>query len=59
MWTLELFSKIYSATKSKGILVTYCAKGEIKRILRTAGFEVESLKGPPGKREMIRAINLS
>lgn len=58
MWTEEVFSKIYSATQPNGILVTYCAKGEVKRTLKKVGFTVESLKGPPGKREMIRAIKL-
>ena len=38
-----------------GIMVTYCAKGEVKRNLKQCGFLVESLPGPPGKREMIRA----
>ncbi len=54
MWTEELFSKIFSATNSNGILVTYCAKGEVKRTLKKVGFTVESIPGPPGKREMIR-----
>ncbi len=58
LWTEEVFSKIYAATKPTGILVTYCAKGEVKRTLKKVGFTVESLQGPPGKREMIRAINL-
>lgn len=55
MWTEDLFEKIYSALKPGGILVTYCAKGQVKRDLKAAGFEVENLPGPPGKREMIRA----
>ena len=55
MWTEELFSKLFSALKPEGVLVTYCAKGEVKRILKRVGFDVESLKGPPGKREMVRA----
>jgi len=59
LWTEEVFSKIYSATKPGGVLVTYCAKGEVKRVLKRSGFEVESLQGPPGKREMIRAIKKS
>jgi tRNA U34 5-methylaminomethyl-2-thiouridine-forming methyltransferase MnmC len=41
-----------------GVLVTYCAKGQVKRDLKTAGFKVETLPGPPGKREMTRAIKL-
>jgi tRNA U34 5-methylaminomethyl-2-thiouridine-forming methyltransferase MnmC len=55
LWTKEVFLKIYNAMSSGGILVTYCAKGEVKRILKSIGFVVESLPGPPGKREMVRA----
>jgi len=55
MWTENIFSKIYAATKPNGFLVTYCAKGEVKRTLKKAGFIVETLQGPPGKREMVRA----
>jgi tRNA U34 5-methylaminomethyl-2-thiouridine-forming methyltransferase MnmC len=36
--------------------VTYCAQGEFKRTLKKAGFQVEKLQGPPGKREMTRAL---
>jgi len=55
MWTLEIFKKIFSAMISGGVLVTYCAKGAVKRNLENAGFTIESLPGPPGKREMTRA----
>lgn len=55
LWTEALFAKIYAALKPGGILVTYCAKGQVKRDLKSAGFDVETLDGPPGKREMIRA----
>jgi tRNA U34 5-methylaminomethyl-2-thiouridine-forming methyltransferase MnmC len=54
MWTEELFSKIYEATKPQGCLVTYCAKGEVKRTLKKVGYTVETLPGPPRKREMVR-----
>lgn len=59
MWTEEIFSKIYNATKPEGVLVTYCAKGEVKRILKKVGFKLESLAGPPGKREMLRAQKIT
>lgn len=59
MWTEEMFAKIYNVTKPEGVLVTYCAKGEVKRILKRVGFIVESLPGPPGKREMVRAKKIS
>jgi len=56
LWTLELFKLVFKALRKDGILVTYCAKGQVRRDLLTAGFEVERLPGPPGKREMLRAI---
>jgi tRNA U34 5-methylaminomethyl-2-thiouridine-forming methyltransferase MnmC len=58
MWTDQIFSKVAASAKPGAILVTYCAKGEVKRILKRTGFIVESLPGPPGKREMIRAIKV-
>jgi len=41
---------------NNGILVTYCSKGAVQRAMKTAGFIVQKLKGPTGKREIIRAI---
>lgn len=54
MWTPSIFCKVADLTASGGILVTYSAKGEVRRRLVSAGFSVERLPGPPGKREMIR-----
>jgi tRNA U34 5-methylaminomethyl-2-thiouridine-forming methyltransferase MnmC len=56
MWTLEIFQKMYDLLKPDGILVTYCAKGHVKRMLKSVGFRVENLPGPPGKREVTRAL---
>ncbi len=56
MWTLDVFVKMFETLTIGGCLVTYCAKGEVKRTLKSAGFKVESLPGPPGKREMTRAL---
>jgi tRNA U34 5-methylaminomethyl-2-thiouridine-forming methyltransferase MnmC len=39
----------------EGILVTYCSKGDVQRAMKAAGFKIEKLPGPLGKREMIRA----
>jgi tRNA U34 5-methylaminomethyl-2-thiouridine-forming methyltransferase MnmC len=58
MWTESVFSKIAEATKPNGIFVTYCAKGEVKRTLKKAGFNIENLPGPPGKREMVRGLKI-
>ncbi len=55
LWTAEAMSTCYEQLANDGILVTFCAKGSFKRALKAVGFEVESLKGPPGKREMTRA----
>ena len=59
LWQAPLLEKMYRALLPKGILVTYCAKGDFKRALKSVGFKVESPKGPPGKREMVRAIKPS
>lgn len=56
MWELPMLQKIYDAMSQQSIFVTYCAKGQLKRDLKSLGFQVESIQGPPGKREMIRAI---
>ena len=55
LWNLEVFNKLFNLTSINGTLVTYCAKGQVRRDLQSAGFNVERLKGPPGKREMLRA----
>ena len=54
MWTLEIFQKLYSSMENEGVFVTYCAKGQVRRDLIEAGFKVEKIPGPPGKREMLR-----
>ncbi|UBZ05728.1 tRNA (5-methylaminomethyl-2-thiouridine)(34)-methyltransferase MnmD [Salegentibacter mishustinae] len=56
LWTEEIFAKMYAAMKNDGVLVTYSAKGSVRRAMQTAGFIVERLPGPPGKREMLRAL---
>lgn len=56
LWEAPLHQKIYDALNPYGVLVTYCAKGAFKRMLRSLGYKLESLNGPGKKREMIRAI---
>ena len=55
MWEVPMLKKVVDAMKSKGVFVTYCAKGQVKRDLHSLQLTVESLPGPPGKREMVRA----
>jgi len=58
LWTEEIFLKMYKAIKKQGILVTYSAKGSVRRAMQAVGFRVERLPGPPGKREMLRATKI-
>ena len=55
LWTQEIFEKMFAILKPGGVLVTYCSKGDVRRAMQTAGFVVDKLPGPKGKREMIRA----
>jgi tRNA U34 5-methylaminomethyl-2-thiouridine-forming methyltransferase MnmC len=58
IWMPEVFETIAAATENNGIFVTYSAKGEVKRNLKACGFEVTLLPGPPGKRQIIRAVKI-
>lgn len=55
MWTREQFQKLYNALHPNGVLVTYSAKGIVKRALIEVGFTIERLAGPPGKIHILRA----
>tara|TARA_R110002050_G_scaffold279780_1_gene426546 strand:+ start:245 stop:922 length:678 start_codon:yes stop_codon:yes gene_type:complete len=59
LWSLAVFSEMYKSLKLGGRLVTYCVKGSVRRTMQEAGFIVEKIPGPPGKREMARALKLS
>ena len=56
LWSTEIFQKMFNALKWGGCLVTYAARGVVKRSMIEVGFVVEKLEGPPGKREMFRAF---
>jgi tRNA U34 5-methylaminomethyl-2-thiouridine-forming methyltransferase MnmC len=56
LWSTAIFKKMYDALKENGVLVTYAARGVVKRSMIEVGFTVEKLAGPPGKREMFRAL---
>jgi|TARA_B110000967_G_scaffold60319_1_gene61932 tRNA U34 5-methylaminomethyl-2-thiouridine-forming methyltransferase MnmC len=55
LWTETIFRIMFNALKNNGVLVTYAAKGSVRRAMQAVGFLVERLEGPPGKREMLRA----
>lgn len=54
-WNMEMVKKVRRALRPGGVLTTFSAQGAFRRRLQAAGFEVERLPGPPGKREMLRA----
>lgn len=54
VWNQALFDRIFRSMNDGGVIVTYCAKGAVRRMWQAAGFTVERLPGPPGKREMLR-----
>jgi len=56
LWTKQVFEKLYNFLKPGGILVTYCSKSDVRRNMQAAGFTVEKVPGPWGKREMLRAV---
>jgi tRNA U34 5-methylaminomethyl-2-thiouridine-forming methyltransferase MnmC len=56
LWEPAIWEKMFASMRNEGLLVTYCAKGQVRRDMQAAGFTVERLQGPPGKREMLRAI---
>lgn len=58
MWTDEVFRKISAITARKGVFVTYSAKGMVRRMLKMNGFDVSLLPGPPGKRQITRAVKI-
>ncbi len=58
IWQTEIFRKLFNAMQNDAVLVTYSAKGAVRRSMQEVGFSVERIPGPKGKREMLRAIKL-
>ena len=54
LWTQQVFEKLFAMLAPGGVLVTYCSKGDVRRAMLAAGFQVEKVPGPVGKREMLR-----
>jgi tRNA U34 5-methylaminomethyl-2-thiouridine-forming methyltransferase MnmC len=58
LWEISILEKVCDVLKPSGIFTTYCAKGQLKRDLKSLGLLVETLTGPPGKKEMVRALKI-
>ncbi len=58
LWSVAIFKQIYDSLKQGGILMTYTVKGDVRRALLSVGFEVKKIPGPPGKREITRAMKV-
>lgn len=56
LWTSEVLKPVVEALVPQGVFVTYSAKGSVRRVLQSFGLTVQKIPGPPGKREMLRAI---
>jgi tRNA U34 5-methylaminomethyl-2-thiouridine-forming methyltransferase MnmC len=56
MWEFAVLKNVADRISKGGVFVTYCAKGQLKRDLRSLGMTVETLSGPPGKKEMVRGL---
>jgi len=58
VWAIENLEKVYGMLNQNGIFVTYSAQGKLKKDLIAVGFTVDAVPGPPGKREIVRAIKI-
>jgi tRNA U34 5-methylaminomethyl-2-thiouridine-forming methyltransferase MnmC len=58
LWTVKVFEKIHALMSENAVLVTFCSKGEVRRAMAQACFNIEKLRGPKGKREMVRATKM-
>ncbi|WP_350340079.1 MnmC family methyltransferase [Paraflavitalea speifideaquila] len=56
LWTVDAFTHLFGMLTAGGILVTYCSKSDVRRAMMAAGFVVNKIPGPHGKREMVRAV---
>ncbi|TWP29561.1 peptidase [Apibacter muscae] len=55
LWEEEIFTQIINTMAPQSLLTTYSSKGSARRAMQKAGFSVEKLAGPIGKREMVNA----
>ncbi|MEQ8237789.1 MAG: tRNA (5-methylaminomethyl-2-thiouridine)(34)-methyltransferase MnmD [Cyclobacteriaceae bacterium] len=58
LWDIENLRTCYQLLEPQGVLTTYCAQGQFKRNMAAVGFEVQTLPGALGKKEMVRGVKL-
>lgn len=56
LWTTTVFQQLYGLMDNNAVLTTYCSKGDVRRAMKAAGLIIEKIPGPPGKREIVRAV---
>jgi len=59
LWETDVFAQLANHGAPLAKLVTYCAKGSVRRSLSDAGFMVSRIPGPPGKREIVSCTKSS
>lgn len=55
LWATEIFQLLWQRANPGAILTTYCSKSWVRRNIEAAGWKIEKIPGPWGKREMVRA----
>ena len=50
---------MFNALKNNGVLVTYAAKGSVRRAMQAVGFVVERLEGPSRKTRNVKSHQAS
>ena len=56
LWSPENLRKCYELLGHQGVLTSYCTQGLFKRSMAEVGFEVQTLEGALGKKEMVRGV---
>jgi tRNA U34 5-methylaminomethyl-2-thiouridine-forming methyltransferase MnmC len=56
MWDEAAISHTVKFLKPGGVFVTYAITGNLKRMLKSLGLQIQKIPGAAGKREMLRAI---
>jgi tRNA U34 5-methylaminomethyl-2-thiouridine-forming methyltransferase MnmC len=56
MWNEEAIGHTIKFLKPGGVFVTYAITGNLKRMLKSLGLQIQKIPGAAGKREMLRAV---